>query len=183
LPPASLADAVGKPIHGWRALLLVDWEDTGFKDHYRLDEPWDSPHNRMALKGHGQVFACPSDAAARDATPSITNYVAVVGEGTLWDAMRRSDRSDLADLSSDKILLIELPGSDILWTEPRDLTLEEALRLFASPTGRLRSAHPAGPIYVSFGPEGERTGVLPPNITADRLREMLQVEASGPPSQ
>lgn len=179
LPPASLADANGKPIHGWRALLLIDWEETGFKDRYRLDEAWNGPHNRAVGDQFG-TFSCPSDAAARGVRSSITNYVAVVGEGTLWDASRPLPAPGL--LPSNKILLIELPGSDILWTEPRDLTLEEALRLFASPEGRLRSPHRRGVNYVSIGPEGEQYGVLPPDITAARLREMLVVSACDRPS-
>lgn len=178
VPPAVLADANGKPMHGWRALLLIDWEETGIKERYRLDEPWDGPHNRTVADRFDE-FSCPSDVAARGVRSSIASYVAVVGEGTLWDAKRPFPDPGL--LPSNKILLIELPGSDIPWTEPRDLTLDEALRLFASPNGRLRSPHRRGVNYVSIGPEGERYGALPPDITADRLREMLVVSAGDRP--
>jgi hypothetical protein len=179
LPPASLFDASGKPIHSWRALLLVDWHESGF--HYRLDEPWNAPHNRTLWEDFqgSMLFSCPSDAATRAASiTSITNYVAVVGEGTLWDASQADTLRDFRNLPSNKILLIELPGSHIRWLEPRDLTLEEALRLYAYPNGRVRSPHPRGLNYVSVGPEGEHARVLPPNIAADQLRAMLQVRAT-----
>jgi hypothetical protein len=173
LPPASVFDASGQPMHSWRALLMVDQFGSG--DRYRLDEPWNGPHNRTLWDDHsGRLFSCPSDAASRTKTSSITNYVAVIGEGTLWDATQAGTR-DFRSLPSNKILLIELPDSDISWLEPRDLTLEEALRLYASPNGRIRSPHPRGLNYVSVGPEGERARVLPPHITADQLRAMLQV--------
>jgi hypothetical protein len=175
LPPAALTDATGKPMHSWRALLLIDREETGFKEVYHLDEPWDGPHNRAVVDPFDQ-FSCPSDIAARGVSLPITNFVAVVGEGTLWDAKRPFP--DWRLLPSNKILLIEMPGSDIRWTEPRDLTIDEALHLFASPAGRLRSPHPRGLNYVSVGPEGERSGALPPDNTAARLREMLQVDRS-----
>jgi hypothetical protein len=176
LPPASLADASGKPIPSWRSLLLADWLEGDFP--YRLDEPWDGPHNRALKDRHGQLFSCPTDAASRTVPSSITNYVAVVGEGTLWDASSAGASRGWCSLPSNKILLIELPDSEISWTEPRDLTLEEALRLYTAPNGRVRSAHPRGLNYVSVGPEGERARVLPPRITADQLRAMLQVRTT-----
>jgi hypothetical protein len=182
LPPASLFNASGKPIHSWRALLMVDWQGNGFP--YRLDEPWNGPHNRTLWDDrNGQLFTCHTDAATRAAASSITNYVAVVGEDTLWDVGQSRTRRDFRSLPSNKILLIELPGSDIRWLEPRDLTLEEALRLYASPNGRVKSPHPRGLNYVSVGPEGERARILPPDITAGQLRELLQINVAEHPSK
>ena len=39
--------------------------------------------------------------------------------------------SEIRDQLADTALLIELPESDILWTEPRDLTWNEAIALLA----------------------------------------------------
>jgi hypothetical protein len=56
--------------------------------------------------------------------------VAVTGKDTLW----RGHTISGADLEGDwrnKILLVEIPRSDILWLEPRDISVQDAFRLFA----------------------------------------------------
>jgi hypothetical protein len=175
LPSAHQDDDRGVPIHSWRASLLIDWEETGFRGRYRLDEPWDGPSNRMLVPDtFSKLFCCPSD--PRPAKLSKSNLVAVIGDDTLWSSDRRDKVTDFSKLPSNKILLIELPGSEIGWLEPRDLTVEEAILLYALPVGRIRSPHVRGVHYVSVGPEGEKSGVLPLDITADQLASMLKVE-------
>jgi hypothetical protein len=80
------------------------------------------------------------------------SYVAVVGKDTLWlsDQFRNLEQYDRNKLQ-EKILLIELPESDIHWTEPRDISLEKALELFARPNG-LRGPHRHGGLfYITLG--------------------------------
>ena len=128
--------------------MLIDWEESSFRGRYRLDEPWDGPHNRKLLAaGNRTLFSCPSDHGS--AVTSKTSYVAVAGDDTLWSGDNRRTPKDFRNLPSNKILLIERPGSDIDWLEPRDLTVEQALRLFAQPGGESRSPHAGGLGYVS----------------------------------
>jgi hypothetical protein len=79
----------------------------------------------------------------------LTNYVAVVGEGTLWCKDVPRDLSFLKDKVDHKILLIEIPCTDIVWTEPRDITLDEALQLFSSPDGLRGTDHGDGLSYIT----------------------------------
>src|SRR5262249_53057001 len=50
LPPAAIADRSNhNPLLSWRVLILSNLRDQASKDLYnqfRLDEPWDSPHNK-----------------------------------------------------------------------------------------------------------------------------------------
>ncbi|MDR1289837.1 MAG: DUF1559 domain-containing protein [Planctomycetaceae bacterium] len=46
LPPLYTVDKNGKPLHSWRVLLLPFIEQTALYNSIKLDEPWDSEHNK-----------------------------------------------------------------------------------------------------------------------------------------
>ena len=105
----------------WRLLFVVF-------GHYEPDDVrkgWDHPDN-LTYEYLGKVFSCP-----RDGGKWMTNYVAVVGENTLWPGAEGRSYGRLRDLSAEKILLIEIPRSDIHWMDPRDVSVEEAINIFA----------------------------------------------------
>ena len=120
-PPACRTDAKGKPMHSWRVLILPYLELKPLYDTYRFDEPWDGPNNRKLAKPLS-LYQCPS-ASDKERTAGMTNYVAVVGPGTMWDKPQGVKQSDVADGLSNTILVVELADSDIHWMEPRDLDI------------------------------------------------------------
>ena len=73
----------------------------------------------------------------------------------------------------DKILVIEVVNSDILWMEPRDLTLEQALDSFRTKQG-IGSRHRDGIHYVTVGGD---VRMLDPNIDRESLRKLLVRES------
>jgi hypothetical protein len=176
-PPAYLCDKAGKPINSWRAEVVpYFWYNfrPGRDDYaggrgYNYTEPWNGPKNaKLRLDKHRcEEFQCPS---ASNQEPAITNYVAVVGPNTMWlgckPAKPAADGSD-----NDKILVIEIVNSDILWMEPRDLTLEQALDTICSKKGvGIGSVHPSGINYVTVGGE---VRTLPQDIDRESLRKLL----------
>src|SRR5262245_52104215 len=48
-PPAVIYDKHGTPLHSWRVLLLPHLGETQLYSEFRLDEPWDSEHNKRLL--------------------------------------------------------------------------------------------------------------------------------------
>ena len=53
LPPAYTVDQVGEPMHSWRVFLLPhlnDSEAMEISKLYRMEEPWNSPHNIEVAK-------------------------------------------------------------------------------------------------------------------------------------
>ena len=185
-PPACLCDESGKPVNSWRTVVVpYFWynfrpgrEDYAGGEGYNYAEPWNGPKNaklrygpenaKVALDKHRcWEFQCPS---AGSQEPAITNYVAVVGPNTMWPgdkpAKRAADGSD-----KDKILVIEVINSDILWMEPRDLTLEQALDAIQPKTGiGIGSQHWDGIHYVTVGGE---VRTLDRNIDRESLRKLL----------
>ena len=73
-PPAVTTGPDGTPYHSWRALLLPYLPDAEvLAGQYRLDEPWNGPHNvTIAQKWAPSDLICPSYPKPTD---PITSYV------------------------------------------------------------------------------------------------------------
>ena len=168
-PPVFLCDRNGKHVNSWRMFAINSGLGYHIRSSYNLSQPWDGPENVRLKLGEWNVreFQCPSD---RSQGPAITDYVAVVGPNTMWPGCKAAkpavDGSD-----NDKILVIEVIHSDILWMEPRDLTLEQALDAIQPKKGiGIGSHHSDGIHYVTVG-GAVRT--LPSNIDRESLRKLL----------
>src|SRR5208337_936304 len=65
--PRDITDKNGKPLLSWRVAILPYVEQGVLFDKFKLDEPWDSPHNQELLKYMPLVYQCPSRASAQSA--------------------------------------------------------------------------------------------------------------------
>ena len=179
-PPAFTCDSAGHPINSSRAEVIPNFwynfrhdsvsparDDDAGGPSYDYSEPWNGPKNAKLHLDQKQCpeFQCPSDHPLAAAT---TNYVAVVGPNTMWPgAVGAAPAADGSD--SEKILVLEFPGSDILWMEPRDLSVDQALDLVKSTQDGRRSA---SPIHYLTVLGAVRT--LDPNIDEQSLRKLLE---------
>lgn len=168
-PPACVCDQNGNPVNSWRALAAPYGIWDNFPSGFNYAKPWNLSKNSELLSRNitRWQFQCPS---AHNHEPAITDYVAVVGPNTMWpgreSAKRAGDGSD-----DDKILVIEVINSDILWMEPRDLTLEQALDAIQPEKGiGIGSHHRDGIHYVTVGGE---VRTLDPDIDRESLRKLL----------
>ena len=123
-PPAFVRGKDGKPAHSWRVLILPFLGRRDLYEAYDFDEPWDGPHNIRLADQMPRVLACPSGAGRGKGK---TTYVAVVGSQTVWPGDRAVSIQDITDGASTTIQLIEIADSDIGWTEPRDVRLEDLI--------------------------------------------------------
>lgn len=168
-PPAYLCDETGKPVNGWRTFVVPGRLWYNFPAAYNFAKPWDGPENSKLLpRGIKQYqFQCPS---AGNQETGITNYVAVVGPNTMWPGCAPAKQA-VDGSAEDKILVIEVVNSDILWMEPRDLTLEQALDAIQPKQGvGIGSRHWDGIHYVTVGGEVRK---LDPKIDRESLRKLL----------
>src|SRR4051794_12070960 len=78
LPPAVVHGDDGKPLLSWRVLLLPYIEQGELFKKFRLDEPWDSPHNSRLLPEMPRTFA-PFDGSTPE--PGMTFYQVLTGKG------------------------------------------------------------------------------------------------------
>jgi hypothetical protein len=100
LPPAYTVDGNGRPLHSWRVLLLPYLGENDLFGKLRLDEPWDSQHNRQFHVVAVPIYQCPSAAL----NPGQTTYSVIVGEKT---AFRGGQGKSLTNLGANLILVVE----------------------------------------------------------------------------
>lgn len=120
-PPAFVPDENGKPKHSWRVLILPFMEEKALYDEYRLDEPWDGPHNKALASRMPKSYRCPTES---DPDYSHTSYAMIVGPHAISDGPTSHSMADIKDGASKTIIVAEAAGADIDWMEPRDLATE-----------------------------------------------------------
>jgi prepilin-type processing-associated H-X9-DG protein len=145
-PPAYLTDQNGKPMHSWRVLILPFMEQKALYDRYDFNEPWNGPHNSLLAKEMPPVFRCPSDAANDGMT---TDYVAIVGPETMWQADRGARFDEFKDGTSNTLAVVEAAGAKINWMAPRDLPFAAVAKGINPKQGvGISSQHPGRAIAV-----------------------------------
>lgn len=140
-PPAFVSDASGKPAHSWRVLILPFMCQNTLYNSYAFDEPWDSPTNRALLTNTPTIYQCPSRLDRSPNAAAYTDYFAVIGPSAAWSGSTSSKLSDFKDSTSTAVLLVEIAGQKIAWTEPRDFTIDEVLKLVESRDEAVEGGH------------------------------------------
>jgi hypothetical protein len=121
-PPAWIADENGKPLLRWRVLILPYLDEQTLFEQFDLTEPWDGPNNSKLLDQMPQTYRLHT---IKDEHKSASNYVAVVGENTLWQGAEPRDQEFVSDGTSNTLMVAEYVGHVIPWTKPEDLLLDE----------------------------------------------------------
>ena len=110
----------GKPLLSWRVYLLP-YIDGPLYDQFKLDEPWDSPHNLALLDKMPAVYNSPNSPSSINKT----RYLAPAGPSSILGEQKKVGFRDISDGSAYTILLVEV-GADkaVPWTKPEDLTYD-----------------------------------------------------------
>jgi hypothetical protein len=112
LPPHALYKG-GQPLLSWRVLLLPHLGEEKLFKEFRLDEPWDGPHNRRLVGRMPAVFA---GGGFGDARPT-TQYQVFVGKGTLFEGKKGVSLKG-TDAGT---LLAAVAHRRVPWSKPEDL--------------------------------------------------------------
>ena len=114
----KLATPGGKALLSWRVALLPYLGERRLYSEFRLDEPWDSPHNKKLLDRMPNVYAPPG---IRTREPYTTFYQVLVGGGAVFEEHQRpAFPTSITDGISYTILIAEA-GTASPWTKPEDL--------------------------------------------------------------
>jgi hypothetical protein len=132
-PPAFKADKDGKPLLSWRVLILPQMEYDSLYQQFKLDEPWDSEHNKKLLDQMPMEYKSPTDAGL---PPGMTHYMTVRGEKSAFPGGKALRIVDIRDGSSNTIMTVEADKA-VPWTKPDDFEYDEN-----NPVKGLGSLHP-----------------------------------------
>ncbi len=122
LPPAAVVDKTGKALLSWRVLVLPYVEQQALYQRFKLDEPWDSPHNKTLLDPMPAVFALPHPSKAK---ATETHYQAFVGKGAAFDLLKGPTLVQFTDGTSNTIMLATA-ATPVPWTKPDDMAFDPA---------------------------------------------------------
>jgi len=135
-PARANFDAQGKPLLSWRVHMLPYIEENALYDQFKLDEPWDSPHNKQLIPKMPTVYRSPFSTAP----PEMTVYLAPVGPGTIFEGQTGLTLGEITDGTANTILVVEANDDRaVIWTKPDDWTYDPQ-RLLAG----LGQSHPSG---------------------------------------
>jgi hypothetical protein len=146
-PPAFIADKDGKPMHSWRVLILPYLGKEKLFAEYRMDEPWDSPHNAALASRMPVVYSCPSHGLI---VPT-TDFAMLVGPHAISDGPTSRRKEEIRGDLSNKIFVAEAASAGIHWMSPCDLKAEQMSFAINRMNGQDRlkindvaSCHPTG---------------------------------------
>ncbi|MFO0937563.1 MAG: DUF1559 domain-containing protein [Gemmataceae bacterium] len=119
-PTTNIRDAKGKPLLSWRVAILPYLEQSNLYEQFKLDEPWDSEHNRKLIEKIPAIYQS-IDAKLNEA--GKTRYVIPSGKGTLSppEQTKITIASIVDGLSNTLMACYASPDSAVIWTKPDDL--------------------------------------------------------------
>ena len=118
--PRNITDKAGKPLLSWRIHLLPYLEQEALYRQFKLDEPWDSEHNKALIAKMPKVFAVDAN-DEKNHTSALRPFE---GKGAAWEAGKDLRVSHFTDGLSNTLMLVEAADAEI-WTKPSDLPFGE----------------------------------------------------------
>ncbi|HEV3144296.1 MAG TPA: DUF1559 domain-containing protein [Gemmataceae bacterium] len=116
----------GKPLFSWRVAILPYVENDNLYRQFKLDEPWDSAHNKPLLDQMPRIYA---HQGATFGT-SNTHYRVFVGGGAMFEYGKKTrfnahkpDEIGISDGTSNTIEIVEAAQA-VPWTKPDELTFD-----------------------------------------------------------
>ena len=120
--PADIRDKDGKPLLSWRVEILPYIEQQNLYKQFKLDEPWDSEHNKKLVDKMPRTLRSPRQAAA---LKDRTTYLAPLGKGLVWDEPKGLKITQITDGTSNTIALVETDDDRaVVWSKPEDITID-----------------------------------------------------------
>jgi len=113
----------GNPLLSWRVHLLPFLDAEPLYNKFKLDEPWDSPHNVQLLDEIPDTYK----SLDYQGLENKTNILGLSGDGAVFNRDKALGFRDLTDGTSQTILIIMAgPDKAVPWTQPVDLDYDPA---------------------------------------------------------
>ncbi|MDR1054081.1 MAG: DUF1559 domain-containing protein, partial [Planctomycetaceae bacterium] len=117
-PPIYTENAEGKPLHSWRVLILPYLGENELYKKIKLDEPWDSEHNKQF---HNTAINAYQERL--QGKKGMCRFVAIIGSPMQPKVETTFD--DITDGTANTVAVVEL-REPFCWMDPTaDITVEE----------------------------------------------------------
>lgn len=130
--PTNSYDATGRPLLSWRVHILPFLGESVLYEQFKLDEPWDSPHNRALLNRIPRTYLPPDEEMGKTTRGTKTFYRSFSSPGSIMDPKLRkmvdnqiqigAKINDVKDGLGATLMLIE-SGDAVEWTKPDDVVM------------------------------------------------------------
>lgn len=165
LPATANYDNDGKPLLSWRVHILPHMNQRNLYRLFRLDEPWDSAHNRK-IASHLPACYFAADASETNRERGKTVYVRPTGKRTLFDGEAALKYGEIHDGTVNTVMVLRTSDDNaVVWTKPTDWKFDPE--------------HPREGLGLKQGEDLEiatvdsTTHVLRGDITDDQLRNLI----------
>jgi hypothetical protein len=118
-PAAASRGKDGKPLLSWRVHVLPFIEGEALYRQFKLDEPWDSEHNKKLIPLMPKTYLSPAHPEL--VKDGKTVYAVPVGERTPFGGKTGTFLGKIVDGTSNTLMLVELsPENAVVWSKPED---------------------------------------------------------------
>ncbi len=132
LPPAHTVDAMGRPLHSWRTLILPYLEQQPLYQTIDLSKPWNDQANAKAMGTSVPVFRCP----AAVGPPNTTTYLAIAAPNGCFLPGESRRLAEITDAHESTLMVIEAGEENAVpWMAPVDA--DESLVMSLGPATKL----------------------------------------------
>ena len=123
-PPAAICDKKGKKLLSWRVAILPFIEQDNLYKQFKLDEPWDSDHNKKFSAMLVKVYMDPR----LPNTTGNTHYKLFVGKETPFDWLQSRGIGGITDGTSNTVMVVAA-GDAVPWAKPDDFEFDSTQAL------------------------------------------------------
>lgn len=117
--PANVHNKDNKAILSWRVQILPYIEQDDLYKQFKLDEAWDSAHNKKLIDKMPKLFA----PVRVKADPGLTFYQSFCGKRALIQGNRKLTFAVIPDGTSNTFMVAEA-AKPVIWTQPVDLPFD-----------------------------------------------------------
>lgn len=118
-PAQYVGDSNGRPLLSWRVALLPMLGYEKLYKQFKLNQAWDSNHNRKLIEKIPSVYQSP------ERFDFYTNYLAASGSAAAFNGHKPKPIRRWEDGLENAILLVEVnDDKSVIWTQPEDLKFD-----------------------------------------------------------
>jgi hypothetical protein len=122
--PMDILDKNGKPLLSWRVEILPYIEQQNLYQQFKLNEPWDSEHNKPFSQAMVKVFMSPNATPPEKPEWGMTSYRGISGPDAAFEKGKKLKLTDFTDGTSNTIMVIETEEW-VPWAKPVDYPFDQ----------------------------------------------------------